>query len=128
MTYTLQLEHALTLVQEGRLDTVVDEEAQVATVARQEVVDTFIRSIRSNRKQPLSLNQATGKLSTKGSAFSHQNWSSHMTLYYKSIATWDADVLGDIVAKALIYLAIHCDDDVLHSLYFAPILFAIPRD
>ncbi|KAN0096961.1 hypothetical protein V8E55_001407, partial [Tylopilus felleus] len=117
---TAALEHALTLVQEGRLDTVVDEEAQVATVARQEVVDTSIRSIRSNRKQPLSLNQATGKLSTKGSAFSHQNWGGHMTSYYKSIATRDADVLGDIVAKALIHLAIHHDDDALFATLISP--------
>ncbi|KAN0082911.1 hypothetical protein V8E55_008706 [Tylopilus felleus] len=103
---TAALERALTLVQEGRLDTVVDEEAQAAAVAGQE--------------QPLSLNQATGKLSTKGSAFSHQNWGGHTTSYYKSIATRDADALGDIVAKALIHLATHRDDDAPFATLISP--------
>jgi len=70
------------------------------------------RGKQSNIKQPRSLNKASGKVSTKGVAFSHQNWGGQTASYYQSIANRSEDVLNDIIAGALIWLATH-DDPML---------------
>ncbi|KAG6371948.1 hypothetical protein JVT61DRAFT_8962 [Boletus reticuloceps] len=109
---TAALERALKLAEEGRLETTVNRDSE--TQASQEALDANpapTRSIRANRKQPRTLNHATGKLSTKGSAFSHQNWGGQTTSYYVSIANRSAEMLGDVVARALLYLATRPDDD-----------------
>jgi len=110
-----QLERALKLAQEGRLDVIVKEEAQT------EAVDTHpTRGIRTSRKQPRTLNQATGKMSTKGSAFSHQNWGGQTGSYHLSIASRSDEMLGDVVAETLMYLATNWDDDALLASVVAP--------
>ncbi|KAG9310565.1 hypothetical protein JVU11DRAFT_9118 [Chiua virens] len=48
-----------------------------------------------------------GKVSTKGAAFSQQNWGTQTAAYYKSIATRDDVALNDIVAGAICWLATH---------------------
>lgn len=74
LTTLQQLERALKLAEEGRLGVIVDQEA---LTEGQEAVDAHpVRGMRMNHKQPRMLNQATGKASTKGTAFSHQNWGS----------------------------------------------------
>lgn len=111
-----QLERALKLAQEGRLDVIVNEpEAQEAQV---DVHPT--RGIRTNRKQPRTLNQATGKMSTKDSAFSHHNWGGQTGSYQLSIAKRSDKVLGDIVAETLMYLATNRDDEALCASVIAP--------
>ncbi|KAN0088048.1 hypothetical protein V8E55_006669 [Tylopilus felleus] len=114
---TAALERALKLA-EGRLGVIVDQEA---LTEGQEAVDAHpVRGMRMNRKQPRMLNQATGKASTKGTAFSHQNWGSQTGSYYVSIANRTAETLGDIVAGALVYLATNRDDDAQFATVMAP--------
>ncbi|KAH0834699.1 hypothetical protein J3R83DRAFT_10226 [Lanmaoa asiatica] len=62
-------------------------------------------SSRCNQKQPQTLNKATGKSSTKGTAFLLQNWGSQTSSYYSSILNRSTDTLGNIVASALCFLA-----------------------
>ena len=110
-----QLECALKLAQDGQLDVVVNQEAQEAAS------DTHpTRGIRTNRRLLQTRNQATGKLSTKGSAFSYQNWGGQTLLFYQSIEKWDAQMLGQIVTMALEDLVIHRDDNAWFTSVVAP--------
>ncbi|KAH0838764.1 hypothetical protein J3R83DRAFT_7139 [Lanmaoa asiatica] len=114
---TAALERALKLGEEGRLEVIVNQEAEMG----QEALDTHpTRGIRTSRKQPRSLNHATGKLSTKGTAFSQQNWGSQSLSYYMSIANRDDGALENIVAGALLYLATNRDDDARFACVVAP--------
>lgn len=59
----------------------------------------------SKRTLPQMLNKATGKESTNGATFSHQNWDGQTASYYCSIPNRNLETLGDIVAGALCLLA-----------------------
>ena len=64
-----------------------------------------IASSLCNQKQPQTVNKATGKSSTKGTAFSLQNWGGQTLSYYNSISNRSMNTLGNIVAGALCSLA-----------------------
>ena len=103
------------LAQDRQLDIVVDQEAQEAAS------DTHpTRGIWTNCRLLRTQNQATGKLSTKGSAFSHQNWGGQTLLFYQSIKKWNAQMLGQIVTMVLEDLVIHKDDNARFASVVAP--------
>ncbi|KAH0834165.1 hypothetical protein J3R83DRAFT_11471 [Lanmaoa asiatica] len=60
-------------------------------------------SNRLNQKQPRTLNKVTGKMSTKGSAFSQQNWGGGTQAYYEAICNRSVETLKKIFASALCF-------------------------
>lgn len=95
LTTSQQLERAFQLAATGKLDiTQNQDDGEELTI-----------SSRYNQRQPRTLNKATGKSSTKGTAFSLQNWGGQTLSYYNAISGRRVDTLGAIVAGALCSLA-----------------------
>lgn len=108
------------MAQEGHLDVVVDEPEEAQEAIQVDAHST--RGMRTNRKQPRVWNQVTGKMSTKGSAFSHQNWGGQTASYYMAVANRSDETLANVVCGALCDLATNRDDsdEALLSSVLAP--------